>query len=239
MNKIISCVLVIFILVFNSALVCSAVQDDILTQPTEQSFEIDDYLSNIKFSLIDQEVIGYSIQCFDVNESEMVAIGLNSIDENFVNVYNENCEFLYGYTFDIEGSFELEWNNDNLRIYFERSEIIVTFDELGKCVEVGGMVYSTDNSIYKIDNVYLTEKTIGDTTYSMKNDSFIFNILGSSYSKLVKIEENSNEIVIYDAGSMNTARNIVILLGLVFFCVIIIKMFINQIKGYNTNKNFN
>ena len=55
------------------------------------------FAENVNISSLSKEPVHKSIQCFDVNEKGMVAIGQQDVYGTEVCVYNSSKEFLYGY----------------------------------------------------------------------------------------------------------------------------------------------
>lgn len=84
---------------------------------------------------IEPEKVG--IRCFDVNEQRRIAVGQNVSNQNRICVYDEEGNFLYGYSFsDFANSFDIEWDNDNINVYMHRSRLIFSVDPQGNILEV-------------------------------------------------------------------------------------------------------
>lgn len=158
------------------------------------------FASNIELSLLTTEPVKKGIQCFDVNEKGMVAIGQNGADDKRVCIYDSDGKFLYGYTFDSAQSFGVEWDGEYINIYFNRSGVIISLDSDCNVLNIKEVQSTIDNSIYK-NHLKHSKRSIGDTTYLIRNDMGIFNLIALSYSQVVTIDSTGAERIIYDINS--------------------------------------
>ena len=119
-----------------------AISNEFETESFNQSRE-EEVLSRINISLLTEEAEKWPIECFDVNENGMVVLGLADpgfhSSRNYLYVYSSDGVFQYGYSFETAGSFYVEWNQDNIEIYFVRSNIVVILnpqDQTKRAVEI-------------------------------------------------------------------------------------------------------
>lgn len=190
------------------------------------------FLSNINLSLITEEPEKNSIKCFDVNNNEQVAIGFENSLEKTISVYESNGAFKYGYKFNCSGSFGFEWDNNNIIIYFSRSDVAASFDPNGNNIELKRIQDTIDNNNYWNHSVNSVQRTINGNQYYLKNKMGVFNIFASSYSQLTKTDMNGNTIIFYDFSNEYTIKFaigfIAVTLFILFIIVAIIKQFIEQ-----------
>lgn len=66
------------------------------------------FLSNVNISSVDSVTQKRGIECFDVNDEGLIAIGFSDSERKTVAVYNSEGVFQYGYKFRAEGIFGLE-----------------------------------------------------------------------------------------------------------------------------------
>lgn len=157
--------------------------------------------NNIDISVFEQEVLGNTIECFDVNDDGMIALGTNKSSQKFVSVYNSQGVFQYGYQFNCSGSFGIEWDANNIVIYFVRSDIACSVNPVGEIEEILDIKNTSDNNFYWNNNVFATTRTVGNVEYKIQNDFGILNILSTSYSQLAIQDSNGQMKTIYDVNS--------------------------------------
>ena len=167
------------------------------------------FISNINILSIDEEPVKKTITCFDINSNQLIAIGQNTSDRKTICVYSNEGTFQYGYTFDCTGSFGVEWDEENLNIYFVRSDVIVSLDSDGNILDIKTVQDTIDNNSYSNLLLYSTTRTVANTTYLIRNDMGILNWIASSFSQIVTIDATGAESIIYDVNSMQLTKTIV------------------------------
>ena len=129
------------------------------------------------------------IKCFDVNEDGSYAIGYKN---NTIHVYDSLGAFQYGYRFNTEGTYGIVLKENSIVLYLGRSGIAVEIDPAGNCIDAEKVYLSKDI----VDNVMnRTYKQIANADYCLERDIGIFN---GDYSRLVKIDEDENKVILYD-----------------------------------------
>lgn len=203
--------------------------------------ELDDekqqtFLSNIDISLLDSDsdVRSKFIVCFDVNENGLIALGFADSTHKSICIYSSDLTFKYGYYFICDGSFGIEWDKDNLIIYFVRGDVAASFDERGICTEIKAIRNTSENNSYWNNTVFSIKRQVGDDRYIIKNDMGIFSYFGSSYSQLIKIDKNESEIILYDVNDAKIIRTIITFLAAIALLVIAI---LTIIKSVNKRAN--
>lgn len=232
-KNIISLVLMILILstgTVNAYALNTGFSTDSMTLESQKNF-----LSNIQLLLITEEPEKNSIQCFDVNYNEMIAIGSENSTKKTISVYNSSGNFQYGYQFTCEGSFAVEWDSDNLIIYFVRSDIAALFDPNGNNLEMKAIQDTVENNNYWNHSVNSIQRTVNGNQYCLKNNMGIFNVFASSYSQLIKTDINGNTMIFYDFSREYTVKFIIEFISLTLFIILVITVvilqFIKQKKG--------
>lgn len=167
------------------------------------------FISNINLVLIDEEPTKKSITCFDVNSNGFIAIGQNTVDRKTICVYSNEGVFQYGYTFNCSGDFGVEWDEENLNIYFVRSGVIVSVTSKGETLDVFEVQNTIKNNSYINHFIHATNRTVGNDEYFIRNDMGLLNIFASSYSVIIVKDSTGTESIIYDVGSMQLTKMIV------------------------------
>ncbi len=186
------------------------------------------FVSNINISPLKTEPVKGGILCFDVNERGNIVIGQNGSQGKEVCVYTTQGEFLYGYTFNCSQSFGVEWDDEYINIYFVRSDVIVSLDSDGKILDIKAVQDTIDNNSYRNSLLYSTTRTVGNTTYLIRNDMGIFNWIALSFSQIVTIDATGTESVIYDVNSIQFAKMIVIISLICVFVLVAIVAVVRQ-----------
>lgn len=167
------------------------------------------------------------IVSFDVSENGMILLGFK---ENKVAVIDEN-KVLNFFQFSNDGSFYVQWKDNNILLLLVRGSIIVEFSLNGQLVN---MIQADDsstqnntlwNQIAKKDHV-----NIGEVTYCVKNDMGLLNIIAPSYSQLVKTDADGNMVTIYDVSSAYTTKFVTIFIAMILFVVFVVLFLILQFK---------
>ena len=226
----------IFVLVCNP-IVANAINTGFLTNELPEEEQIS-FVQNIDLCLIESEPSKNAVVCFDVNENQMIAVGQKSSDRKTICIYSSDGTFQYGYTFNCSGEFGVEWDKDNLNIYFVRSDVVISVSPNGEILDVLEVTNSIENNSYVNHFMHTTKKTIGDATYLIRNNMGIFNWVATSYSQIVVKDSVGAENIIYDVNSvqlLSTILSIIFVFAIVIVAVTIILRPI--IKSMRINKN--
>ena len=186
------------------------------------------FISNISISPLKAEPAKKDILCFDVNEQGMIAIGQKDSQRKEVCVYTSQGEFLYGYTFNCTQSFCVEWDEQYVNIYFVRSDVIISLDSDGNILDAKKTLDTIDNNSYINSLLFSTTRTVGNTTYLIRNDMGIFNWIAPSFSQIVTIDETGTESIIYDVNSMQFTKMIITTSFIFVFVLVAIAVIIWQ-----------
>lgn len=185
---------------------------------TMQESDIRRFVSNVSISPLAEPPEQRAIQCFDISKNGMIVIGQKAANgKKELCVYSPDGVFQYGYVFNCGQDFGVEWDGDQINIYFVRSDVILALDKDSEIIDVAKVENTVENNSYRNDVIFSTERTVGSTRYAVKNDMGIFNMVATSYSKLVAIDSSGEEIILYDVSSAQLAKTISICVLIVFF----------------------
>ena len=204
----------LFLLFFVSSLVSVMKVKAMNTGFSTEEMSEDDkavFLKNVTITLVKTPPVKKGIMQFDVNEEGMIAICQDNSDDKEVCVYSSQGEFLYGYSIKTTGSIYVEWDHENLNIFFVRGGTLVALDPDGNIIDIKDVPSTVDNSIYS-NALESTHKTVGDTKYRIRNDQgFILNVLTFSFSQIVVTDPDGTERIIYDINTEQIIKKIVFL----------------------------
>lgn len=236
-RKIVAITLLFFVVALSGGLKISAMTTGFTTE-NMNSEDQKLFLSNIKITLLDSDVKTKSIDCFDVSDEGLIALGFNDSSYKTICVYNPDGEFKYGYSFYSSGSFGVEWDDENLLIYFVRSDVAALFNSSATCLEIKTVSNSTENNTYWNHTVFAKKRIVGKNEYEIKNDLGILNVFTSSYSQLIKTDEDGIKTTLYNVNSSYGLRVLLILVGTILFTIIAIFVIIRQFKKQETGGPF-
>lgn len=192
------------------------------------------FISDVSFSLLEDEPKGISISQFDISEDEKFAIGGSSItNKKYILIYNSVGEFQYGYTFDCSGSFAVQWSNDGLIVFFVRSDIAALINKDGNIIELRGIKDTEENTYYWNNVVYSSEKSVGNNIYVSKNNMGIFNLFSTSYSQLEKTDSLGNKTIIYNVSARQNVITLICFIAILAVIAIAIYVLTKEIIRLN------
>ena len=199
--------------------------------------EKNNFISNINILTIDEEPEKKSIACIDVNSNHLIAIGQESILRKTICIYSNEGVFQYGYTFNSSGDYGVEWDGENLNIYFIRSDRIVTVTPTGEVLEVLEVQNTIENNSYVNNFINSSKKNVDGTEYSIRNNLGILNWLALSYSQVIVKDGTGTENVIYDVSSMQLFKIITIITIVCVLVLLFIVLFARQMIQFELRKN--
>ncbi len=188
-------------------------------------------LKNVDISMLTHEPSKDAIECFDINEDGLVAIGCGSSETKTVCIYTIDGDFQYGYRFRCSGTFGVEFDKNILNIYLVRSDVAIAVNSVGEVESILKIQNTSANNSYWNNSVFLTRRKLRDAEYVLKNDMGIFNWFASSYSQLIAINEYGEETIIYDVNSTQFSNMAVVVVGtVVFVCFVVVVVIGHFIK---------
>lgn len=219
------CITVLFI---NSSISASAT-NTVFTTEAMSDDEISDFFSYADICMLSYEPEKDSIDCFAVNENNMIALGFSDHNDKTVCIYTSEGAFLYGYKFKCMGSFCVDWDKNNTIVYTVRGDKGFVLTEKGDVTDVFRIQNTSENHRYWNNYITLSECTVGDNEYSLRNDMGILNFIASSYSQLVLTRSDGSETIIYDANQKQIQKYIIdFLLALFVFSITLLSIIFSK-----------
>lgn len=220
MNKVISSIVMIFVcfaLVGTSASALP-VNHGFYTEEVPEDKQ-ESFLSNIELELLDEIQGTPSIACFAVSNDGTVALGFNTGPKKTVYVYDLEGKFLYGYAFSCSGDFGILLDGGWLSVYFCRSDMLVTFDRSGQCVDFQRVPPTSSNNARIKEVLDPTRIECNGDVYTLERDLGIFM---RSYSRCVRTTPDGSRTVIYDVSSDHNVGVILAIGGMLLFIALIL-----------------
>ena len=217
--------LLICLMVFSNQMLVHAMEIGFTTENMSED-DKENFISNVNITVLHSEPQKRGIKCFDVNDNGLIAIGTSNSEQKTISVYTADGDFQYGYTFHSSGSFGLEWDSDNLIIYWVRGGVAVCVNREGEIIDVAGIEDSVENNTYWNHSVFAKKRTVGEYTYVLKKDGFIF-----AYTQLAITNGDGKESVFYEVSSEQFAEWIVIIIGIVVFIGIVVYRIVRELNN--------
>ncbi len=190
----------------------------------------EEFLSAIELVGRNNEIKDRPIQCFDVSDDGLIAVGFKYSGWKIINVYTSTGVLKYGYQFKTPGDFGVEWGGNVLYIHFVRSDIALAVDESANVLHVSKIEQTSENNAYWYHILGSKECVVGNTRYTLENSMGPLNLIISTYSKLVIESADGGRTVIYDAGQAHMVRTILIITAVCLFVMVCIILLIREIK---------
>lgn len=227
--KFLVCIIFVMVIVFSTGVNARAVSTGFSTSDMDSEQE-NIIIKNLNISLVSENGNSKAIECFDVNESGIIALGHDNGRQKSISIYDSEGNFKRGYSFRCDGSFGVEWDGDCLNIYLIRGNVLVAVDESANIIDIAWVEDTDENNDYMIDYIFATEKNVGNVKYSIRNNMGALNFVASSYSQLVKSTEG-NEVILYNANDAQTVKTVVTLVGVILFACVAVFVLIKTCKG--------
>ena len=225
-----SCFFLLFVfifVIFTSAMKVNAMHTGFKTNELS-SEEKDMFISNINVLSIDEEPVKKAITCFDVNSNHLIAVGQNSSDRKTICIYSGEGDFQYGYTFNCSGDFGVEWDEENLNIFFVRSSVIVSVTPKGEVLDAFEVQNTIENNSYVNHFIHATKTEIDNYEYYIRNNMGLLNLFAPSYSQIIVKDSTGAESIIYDVSSMQLTKTIVTISLICVFVIVAVAVVIWQ-----------
>lgn len=163
------------------------------------------------------------VQCFDVNEEGMLAIGQQGAQNKEICIYAPDGSYLYGYSFNCTQSFAVEWGDECINIYLVRSDVLLSLDANGNILEINKVQDTISNNHYRNYLLHEHTRTVGENRYELSNDAWIFDMLAMSYSQIVSKDAFGTERIVYDV-SLHHSLKIVSIFAVIFVLVLVVAL---------------
>lgn len=152
-------------------------------------------IESIELTVLTEEPSKQDIACFDISEQGLIALGFNTSPKKTVLVYDSSGVFLYGFRFSSSGSIGVAFVEENIAIYFARSNLVATYAQNGECIALENVLSTQNNSEPKQELMYATKKEVNGSEYRLERD---IGIIAQSYSRLVVTDDTGVEQILYD-----------------------------------------
>ena len=176
---------------------------------TEELSEKEKRNFHLEIKQLSSEPLELPLQKFAVSEGGKIALGFNNSSSECVSVYDSEGVFLYGLTFDIDGTFGVGFDEENLSIYLVRSNIAITVDSNGEILNALKIKNTLTNNRYWNNEVNKTKCEINGKKYIMDSRIAFLGVFSFSYSRF-RVISGDTELVVYDSTSNQWIRAVIV-----------------------------
>ena len=188
------------------------------------------YLSLKEDEVTKDKIFKGVLTSFDVSESGKIVLCL---ENHRLVIMDTNGEVLREFSYDGERKTYACWKGENILLYWGDALIEITQD--GDLVSMKELIYNYHNTKLMNDWERTLKIETMDCVYQIKNKSLFMNPLTNmTYSQLVKIDAEGNEITLYDAHNTQFLK---ILIEAFFVIAFIITFLVMFFKAYKRMKN--
>ena len=215
----------------------SALESGFETEEMPQDRQ-EQFVSNIDFAFFLEKPAERQIECFDVHEDGRIVMGhvgpgIFESGQKLVCVYSADGVFQYGYSFDTEQGFGVEWDGDNVNIWFVRSDVLMQVDPQGTVLRVAQVPNTGENSTWSRHLISDPVRTSQDSVYRIRNNLGILNLAAFSYSQLIVSGPDGETTLLYDVRSWQ----LFCILSRCFVCVLVVLVTV-AVVAYQVRKKF-
>lgn len=160
-----------------------------------------------------------AISSFDVSPSKQIALGLQ---DGYVLVLDADGNVLWWLSFNNIGTTYVQWQQENLLVAGAKFSCIFEFTNEGTYVRASLVLDgSSINNSSKLDISHRQSVAVEKDNFTIRKGLAIF-----GYSKLIKVDAEGNETILYDVEADVITRTVVwiIIILLVFggtFCIVL------------------
>lgn len=234
-SKILTLLLTIFTLAIFLSLTCLANSSgfDLEYSTNEEATEI--FKEHYQFHPIEERKMTAGFSCFAANELGQYALGFSSGDKTIL-VYDNDGTYLYGFDFDLSGSFYLDFDGETLIVYSVRGDVAIYVDSTGTCLAHAKIQDTKSNQEYWRE-LQRPSRKIGTNIY---HAGFLGNYPKISeygqYSTLKKLSANNKETILYDNTDRIVKPLIFTAVGVLLFVSIAIIVLVYNLITWNRKR---
>ena len=152
---------------------------------------------------LEDVIINSTIEQFDVDShGSICCVSAKASEQKMVWIIEANST-VRTYTLNSQESIEVCWLNDNILIFFLRSNYAVSYDLEGNIT--GAYETSDATRSYRHEHIKTTSKAMNRSTYYLERTAGELLFLGG-YGRLLKKDEAGNITTIYDIEEVRPMR---------------------------------
>ena len=231
MKHLISTILIILLfLQFRTTVFASEAEQNLFSNPIvgEDAIAI---LEEEALDVTDPGKMQDSIRCFAVSEDGKVAIGTQNASNARVLILDTDGTILSAYAFDCDSEFGVLFLNNDLSIYYNRSQRIILYDAEGNAKAAYAIPSSGECTELATQIMEATQIERNGIMYKLERD---IKFDDREYCRLIKYVDNQQRTVLYDVTNFHNLRVVACYTGLVLFVLFWIGFAMQKVKHDRT-----
>lgn len=177
--------------------------------------DVSDIFNRLDLKTIDEPMDHHPFSCFDVNEFGEYVLGFGQQDTDMILVYDSDGSYVCGFSIKNSGNLGALWENGSIVLYLSRSDLAVSIDRNGKCVNIRKIQNTMQNNEFWNQVVYANRRDMNGVSFTAENGPFTSELLHwGAYHRLVKTTPDGERVVLYDTSS--DPSHFIWVLGMIF-----------------------
>lgn len=226
--------LIVFIICSFFLICISVVNVFSVTYYSMDNDEIERTWKHTDIQLVDNNLNKEMIVSFDVSENEDIVI---ATENKIIIVMDSTGNYLKTFTFNMDGSYFVQWNDNNIMLLSVRGHFAIEFTLDGELVDIDIIESSSASSLWQNLRKQKTITTEENNYTVSKNMGFLSGFLsGYTYTTLTKTDILNNQLILYDVSAPQASSSAIKWLGVFSFIVLIALVFVIRMVSYYKNR---
>ena len=194
------CLLLLFSILLCYALMIpgNAIATELITEDLGAE-QIEGLFASFEVERIEEQEVSVGFSCFDINDQGDYALGFSFPSKDYIQVFDANSNYKYGYQFNCQGAFCIGLEVDSFVIYDVRSELAVHINENGECCEIKCVPVISENISYRHQIMDARKKVGHNVTYmaehSMSNSE---SVSFGTYPRLTRTDVDGKVTILFE-----------------------------------------
>lgn len=196
--------------------------------------EVERTWKHTDIQLVDNNLNKEMIVSFDVSENEDIVI---ATENEIIVVMDSAGNYLKTFTFNMDGSYFVQWNNNNIMLLSVRGHFAIEFTLDGELVDIDVIESSSASSLWQNLRKQKTITTEENNYTISQNMGFLSGFLsGYTYTTLTKTDILNNQSILYDVSTPKASSAVIKWLGIFSFVVLVVLIFVISMVSYYKNR---
>ena len=187
---------ILLVLLLSAALItpCNAIATELETEELDEE-RIAELMLLYQFERVDEQNFRHGFHCYSVNERGDYALGFDLDPNAYIQVYDAQGNYLYGYQFDSPKAFGIVLKNESFVIY--TTNIAIHLSENGDLLDMKLVPSSAENLYYRRNVITARKQIVNECVYMAEHSlSNSESILWSTYTRLVRTDADGKVTVL-------------------------------------------
>ena len=171
---------------------------------------------------------------FDVSENEDIVI---ATENEIIIVMDSSGKQLRTFTFNMDGSYFVQWFENNILLLSVRGHFAIEFTLDGELVDIDRIESSSASTLWKTLRKQKTITTEENKYTVSKNTGVLSAFLnGYTYTTLTKTDILNNQSILYDVSTSQASCSAIKWIGILGFVILVVLIFVISMVSYYKNR---